>query len=300
MTLGERVGVVVTTHDGSGPRLQRCLSAIVASDPDISVVVVDNSGSNDALDVEMCAHIDHVRVDNRGFGAAANAGFRHPTIADREFVGLLNDDVVVSEGWLRPLVECLDTTPAVGAVQPMLVLADTDPPLINSLGVELDRHGAGSDIGYRTEVSSLTDGDALQARDVPLITGGAMLLRRSFLDDVGGFDERLFLYYEDVDLCRRGSELGWEFRCVPSSRVEHEMGATSGELGDERIFLQERNRLVTTARFGSIATLGRALWLSIRRLRHEPRGAHRRALLHGAARLPRAVVERARSMWSRR
>jgi N-acetylglucosaminyl-diphospho-decaprenol L-rhamnosyltransferase len=297
VSLGERVGLVVTTHEGPGPRLQRCLAAIAAADADVAVVVVDNSGSEASLTDAPCANIEHVRVDNRGFGAAANVGFAHPAVADAELIGLLNDDVVVGDAWLRPLVECLDAEPAVAAVQPMLVLADTDPPLVNSLGVELDRFGAGSDIGYRTAESEVADRGP---RRVDMVTGGALLLRQTFLDDVGGFDERLFLYYEDVDLCRRGSELGWKFRCVPASRVEHEMGASTGDLGDDRTFLQERNRLVTAARFGSAALIGRAMWLSIKRLRHEPRRAHRHAFLHGIARMPRALYERGVVTWSRR
>lgn len=287
--LVRRVGVVVTTHEGPGGRLDRCLDAIAKANPRLRIVVVDNSGSGAVLGEHTCGNIEHVRVDNRGFGAAANAGFAQASLAGADAIGLLNDDVAVDDGWLEALVSVLDSDPIVGAVQPKLVLAGTVPPLLNSLGVEIDEVGAGSDVGYRMPESELAD-DSI--RPIEAVTGGALLLRRSFIDDVIGFDERLFLYYEDVDLCLRGSERGWQFRCAPTSRVEHDMGATTGAMGDDRVRLQERNRLVVAARFADPATIGRALWLSIRRLRHEPRRAHRKALLQGVVRVPRALSDR--------
>lgn len=293
----ERVGLIVTTNEGPGPRLQRCLTSISDSDLELRVVVVDNSGSILSLEAQDCGNIEHVRVENRGFGAAANVGLARSSLAVCDVVGLLNDDVVVGPDWLQPLLRCLDADDSVGAVQPMLVLTDTEPPLINSLGVELDEFGAGSDIGYRTPESALID-DA--DRPIEIVTGGAVVFRRSFIDDVGTFDERLFLYYEDVDLCLRGAEKGWAFRCVPTSRVEHDKGATTDGLGDERRRLQERNRLVVAARFAPPAMLVRALWLSAKRLRHEPRAVHRRALAHGLARFPRATLERLASKRGRR
>lgn len=281
--------MVVTTHDGPGRRLDRCLEAIAQANPALRIVVVDNSGTGTMLGEQARDNVDHVRVENRGFGAAANVGFDHANLAACDLIGLLNDDVVVDDGWLEPLVWVLDDDPRVGAVQPKLVLAGTTPPLINSVGVEIDNAGAGSDVGYRLPESELHDESI---RSITAVTGGALLLRRSFLTDVDGFDERLFLYYEDLDLCLRGSELGWQFRCAPASRVEHDMGATTGALGDDRVRLQERNRLVLASRFASPATVIRAVWLSIRRLRHQPRRAHRQALIEGVARLPRALGDR--------
>ncbi len=107
-----------------------------------------------------------------------------------------------------------------GAVQPALVGPDSD--VVVSLGVELDRYGAGSDIG---------DGGPLPTdrtvRDVDVFTGGAVLFDAAFLDTTGGFDERYFLYYEDVDLALRGGSLGWRYRVAPESTVEHRRGTST-------------------------------------------------------------------------
>ena len=283
---------VVVTHEGAGERLDRCLAALTAAGGIGSVVVVDNSGSS--RPVEAGPGVANVSTGNDGYGAAANVAFAQRAMASSDFVALLNDDVVVTHGWLGPLVVELDRDPLVGAVQPKLLVAAPDASgsaVVNSLGVEIDRFGAGVDIGFGA-VDDPTDDDA---RDVRVVTGGAVLFRRSFLDDLGGFDPRYFLYYEDVDLCLRGEERGWRFRCAPASVVFHEMSATTSGLGRLRARLQERNRLVASARFAPPATVVRALWLSVRRLRHRPRRAHLAGTLAGLARIPIAVWERGRA-----
>ncbi|WP_040493827.1 glycosyltransferase [Ilumatobacter nonamiensis] len=283
--------VVVVTNRGPDAMVHACLASVAAATVlPVAVVVVDNS---DARLVGPDAYgpgvDDVVRTENLGFGAAANTGVRRArelTDADSPVV-VLNDDLEVDPGWLGPLVAALDADDRLGAVQPALLRHGTDR--INSLGVELDRYGAGSDIGLDEPAASLGD-----SRPIEIFTGGAVLFRREFLDDTGGFDERYFLYYEDVDLALRGAERGWRYVCETSSVVRHHGGATTDRLGAQRVAYQERNRLWAAARFGSPALLGRALGLSIRRLRHGPRAAHAKALATGLAGMPGALIRRLR------
>jgi len=192
-------------------------------------------------------------------------------------------------GGMTPVsVAALDGDDGLGAVQPKLLL---DAGTVNSVGVAFDRHGAGADIGYGED-----DGPAFsRSASIPAFTGGAVLLRAAFLRDLGGFDERYFLYYEDVDLALRGAERGWRYRCIPASAVRHAQGSSTAELGDELAFLRERNRLWTCFRFHGAATIGRACWLGVRRVRHRPRSAHARALGAGLAGAPRRLLERWRA-----
>ncbi|MGA9279525.1 glycosyltransferase family 2 protein [Ilumatobacter sp.] len=283
--------VVVVTHRGADPMVRACLSSIDAATarPSVTVVVDNSDGPVLAADAYGPGVSDVVRMDNRGFGAAANAGIRRGR--DLAAVGapvvVLNDDLEVARDWLEPLVAALDADDRLGAVQPALVRSGTDR--INSLGVELDRFGAGSDIGLDRPLVSL--GDPLP---IEIFTAGAVLLRAGFVDDTGGFDERYFLYYEDVDLALRGAEQGWRYRCETSSIVHHHGGSTTGGMGDALVRYQERNRLWVAARFGSPVTFGRAVWLSVRRLRHQPRDAHLRALVTGLAGTPGAAIRRIR------
>jgi GT2 family glycosyltransferase len=204
---------------------------------------------------------------------------------------LLNDDVVVAAGWLQPLLAAFDDDPTLGAVQPKLLVAGSDPARVNSVGVAIGGDAAGTDVGY-DEV----DGPRFaQPGPIESFTGGAVLFGAPFLEATHGFDDSYFLYYEDVDLARRGAALGWTYRCAPASVVWHEVSASTSQLGDRARYFQERNRLRFAFRYGDRAMVNRALWLSIRRLRWRPRLVHARALAAGLTLAPRALLARRRA-----
>lgn len=281
------IAVVIVTFSAEAAMLDACIASVLAASDADHVIVVDNGGH-----AITGTNVELVRpLRNLGFGGGANAGFQRAVELGATAIALLNDDIEVDGGWLRPLLAALDNDPTLGAVQPKLLLAGTDPARINSLGVVIGGDGAGRDVGYDE-----LDGPTFAAdRPIDSFTGGAVLFRSKFLQATGGFDETYFLYYEDVDLARRGAALGWTYRCVPASIVWHRVSASTAQLGSRGRYLQERNRLRFAFRFGDLATICRAVWLSIRRVRWTPRWAHIRALLAGLCRAPSALLARRRA-----
>jgi hypothetical protein len=116
--------------------------------------------------------------------------------------------------------------------------------VINNVGTELLDDGHGVDRGYLEP----DDGRYDQQAEVFAWCGAAVLLRREYLDAVGLLDERLFLYYEDLELSWRGRELGWRYRYVPESVVHHVHAASSGEGSALKDYYDERNRLLVLTR----------------------------------------------------
>jgi N-acetylglucosaminyl-diphospho-decaprenol L-rhamnosyltransferase len=282
-----RVVAVVVTYR-AGQDLTGCVESLDAAGGLDHIVIVDNGGE---VLTEERSGLSVVRpTHNVGFGAGANAGFVVAESMRAEVVVLLNDDLRVDEGWLDPLVAVLADEEDVGAVQPMLVFADDPPTRVNSLGVDVSGDGAGVDIGIGDPISSIDSG----TRDIEAFTGGAVAFRPEFLVDTGGFDERYFLYYEDVDLARRGARLGWRYRCVPTSVVVHRKGASTVALGDRLVYLRERNRLWSAFRNETARIIAGAVWLSIRRVRHSPRGVHAKALAVGVGGGLKRLAERRR------
>jgi N-acetylglucosaminyl-diphospho-decaprenol L-rhamnosyltransferase len=286
------IAAVVVTFSAPAGMLDDCVASLRAAGTIDLVIVVDTGGRAEPSDPDVLI----ISVSNRGYGAAANVGFGAARAAGADMIALLNDDVVVGSDWISPLVDELtsgSSSGRVGAVQPMLVASDLGQ--INSLGVRIGSDGAGVDIGL---------GEALPEQsfvaDLELFTGGAVLFSSEFLESTGGFDERYFLYYEDVDLARRGTEQGWTYRVATASVVEHVGGVSTGALPERTRYLQERNRLWAAFRFADVATIGRALWLSVRRLRHRPFATHAKALAAGLGGAPRRLVERARARSGRR
>lgn len=267
-----RVVAVVVTHRAVR-ELVACVESLDAAGGLTHLIVVDNGG---AVDIEAGPTRTILRpIRNGGFGAGANAGFSVAVSLGADVVVLLNDDVTVPDGWLVPLVSELLDHADVGAVQPMLVFSGATQ--VNSLGVAIGGDGAGRDVGLGAPVGSIDRAP----HDIDVFTGGAVAFRPEFLADTAGFDERYFLYYEDVDLARRGTRLGWRYRCVPASVIEHRKGSSTDALGDRVVYLRERNRLWSAFRNERASVVAGALWLSIRRGRHAPHGVHLRALVVG-------------------
>lgn len=284
-----RVGVVIVTNEGPGDRLDRCLTGVVGEAD--SIVVVDNSGADRALAAKWRDRaVIHLAVPNLGYGAAVNRGWGVLRAQGVDAFLALNDDVVIDSGW-RPQLARHVAGDDVGVVQPKLLLADRSPPVINSLGVELDRYGAGTDVG----LGMSDDHTPSDVHDIEMFTGGAAMILGRFFDDLGGFDERIFLYYEDVDLSLRAARRGWRIRCDPAAVAWHEKGSSTDELGANLRYHQERSRLFVAMRHLPWPTVRRAFALSLRRLRHPPRGAHARAVLAAVGMAPRVITERVRS-----
>ncbi len=289
------IAVVVLTYDAPEGMLEDCLRSLRDTDAgappgeEVALVVVDNGTTTTRVAAEALAGAHLVRnPTNTGYGGGMNAGIDVARRLGARHVVLLNDDVTVTAGWLGPLLAEVDRDPAVGAVQPKLLFSP-DTHLVNSMGVAIGRDGAGHDIGHGAPDVGFDD-----AADIEAFTGGAVLLRMAMLDTVGPFDERFFLYYEDVDLALRAAQRGWRARVAPASVVHHRGSASVAAIGDEARYLRERNRLWVLVGHRPAGDVARGLWLSVRRLRWPPRGVHARALAAGLAGAPRMLRARRR------
>ncbi|MGQ0615994.1 MAG: glycosyltransferase [Acidimicrobiia bacterium] len=133
---------------------------------------------------------------------------------------------------------------------PVWVEADVVGPrerVVNNAGNERRPDGYGVDRGlYQRD-----DGRFDLEEDIGAWCGGAVLLRADYLRACGLFDERLFLYYEDLDLSLRGAARGWSYRFVPASIVDHDHGASAAKVAGTAERLKERNRLLVLTRHGS-------------------------------------------------
>lgn len=286
---------VVLTFAAPDGMLEACVESVLAVDGIDALVVVDNGVRATAL----LAGVTDTRLEvivtgaNLGYAGGMNVGIRRARAMGAGYVLVLNDDLVVDPGVVAPLCAAM-ADPKVGAVQPKLLIAGTEPPVVNSLGVALGPDGAGTDVA----LGELDGPGCVAGRDIEAFTGGAVLLRAEYCDDVGLFDERYFLYYEDVDLSLRGAERGWTYRCEPAAVVHHRgsVSASHASVADRTVFLRERNRLWVLLRYRPIGDIARGLWLSVRRLRWAPRRTHARALVAGLLASPRLLLDR----WSQR
>ncbi|MGH9186234.1 MAG: glycosyltransferase family 2 protein, partial [Acidimicrobiales bacterium] len=226
------VAAVIVTYNTPAV-LSRAVDALLgSSQPPSHVVIVDN-GSTDtaALDAVEGRHSSIVvlRQDhNLGFCGANNVG--HQALPPTRYVLFVNPDAVVDADFLEGAVAYLDSHPNVGAVNPKLLTLDpvTLEPTgtIDCAGIFQTRWGRVYDRGQGEVDRGQFDGDP---ENVPGLCGAALLARTAALDDVAVngqvFDERFFMYKEDLDLSYRLAAAGWRTVLLPHLDVFHCRGS---------------------------------------------------------------------------
>lgn len=230
--------------------LRACLASLARADlPEHEVIVVDNAsadGSADMVEREFPSVLLQRNARNEGFAIGCNQGLRR---ARGAYQFLLNADTEVAPDALARMLAFLDAHPRHAAVAPRLVSQDGStqrtclafPNLWTPLcfGGPLERWFPHN---FELERYFLRDWDQESSRDVDQPPAAALLVRRSALEQVGLFDEQLWLFYNDVDLSKRLWAAGWRTHYLAQATVLHHIGASTRQFGN---FLPEwhKNRL---------------------------------------------------------
>jgi GT2 family glycosyltransferase len=235
---------------GGVDRLETCLGSFARHHgPDREIIVVDDGGSprdRPALD-ELCRRHDARCVhepQNRGFSRSVNRGV---ALATGELILLVNDDVCFTAPVIGPMEAVFDARPAVGIVGGLLRFPDGR---IQHGGMEY-RRGVFGHRGHGASASGFLETDG--ARYVIGCTAALLGVRSAVLRDIGPFDERLPLTFEDVEFCLRAWHRGWRVWYTPAVQAIHREGGTRGRSLSMRIargfFLRE---LTSVLRFRSV------------------------------------------------
>ncbi len=222
------LAVVVVTWQ-PGDHLDRFLDSLAtAAVQPVPVVVADNGSTDGAVErAESRPGVTVVRTGaNLGYGGAANAGARTAPANDAELVVVANPDIVFHAGALDVLLDAAARWPKAAALGPAILTPDGDlypsarsfPSLSRGIGHAL--------LGWWWPTNPWTQSYRRERREpveatAGWLSGSCLLLRRSAFDEVGGFDPAYFMYFEDLDLCRRLAHAGWDSVFVPSSVVTH-------------------------------------------------------------------------------
>jgi N-acetylglucosaminyl-diphospho-decaprenol L-rhamnosyltransferase len=276
--------IVVHNHTRSLPACLEALAA-AANTVDARVVVVD-SGSRDGCEA-LCERlgVTFLPGPNRGMAAAFNRALCLEQVTSARYVLQLNPDVVLPPGGLDLLVACADRHPACGILAPRQI--DQHGALVCSIGVEPSAGGYWRSVRELWSDWDWDPGRYEQEGDVDWVMGACMLLRREMLAAVGGFDERFFLYSEEVDLCRRSRAAGWPVRYSPAVTIVHPVADRA--IDEHRVRLEEWSRLIYIRKwFGFADRVLMRVALAVRFARLSVRkgfGADRDALLRLGATL---------------
>jgi len=227
--------------------LEKFLPPLLArtAGPGVSFVVIDN-GSDDGS----CAYVrDHypqvelVMLDrNYGFTGGYNIGLQK---ISADYYVLLNSDVEVSEGWLSPLVQQMNSDASLGVCMPK-IRSYAEPGAFEYAGASggfIDRFGFPFCRGRILSAIEKDQGQYDDACRVFWATGACMMVRASLFHQLGGFDERFFAHMEEIDFCWRAQTVGYKVMCEPAAVVYHVGGGTLPNNNPRKLYFNYRNSL---------------------------------------------------------
>lgn len=230
------VSVVILNYNGR-QWIDGCLSGVASQQgaPPNETLLVDNGSRDDSVKFAR-TNYPNVRVvengRNLGFAAGNNAGARQAT---GEWLAFLNNDTVPDPQWLAALWAAAQEHTDCRIVTSRLVFMDA-PSVIDSAGDGYLRAGGAFKHGH----GGPADGFAA-SREVFGACGGAFLIRRDLFDALGGFDERFFMVYEDVDLSYRARLRGARVWYAADAVVRHAGSGSLGTVSSAAVFYGQRN-----------------------------------------------------------
>ena len=222
--------VVIVSYN-SAEHLRACVEPL-AGLPEVNVIVVDNASADESLSTVADLPVTAIqRSTNDGFATGCNAGWQ---AGSAPFVLFLNPDATIDERSLFRLVEVLERDPRAGIAAPRIERNDGSlvyslrrfPRLRSTYARAFFLHrvfprGVWTDEVVRDERWYVAEGEP------EWVSGAGLLARRAVLQEIGGFDERFFLYCEDKDLCRRVWDAGFTVKYEPHALVRHVGGAST-------------------------------------------------------------------------
>jgi GT2 family glycosyltransferase len=220
----ETVVILINWHGADETLL--CLEAVAKLEGPRPFVIVIENGSKDesAARLRDCALIDKLIESpvNLGFGAGCNLAIAHARTLGPAFIWHLNNDARPEPQALQALVATARANPKAGAVGSVLY---SDPQCR-----KFECWGGGK-IDFRTGQPR-----HLKKPGTPdYITGASLLCRTDAIVEIGGFDERYFLYWEDADLCFRLRRAGWQIAVAPTSHIFHAASVSANKAGRQVI-----------------------------------------------------------------
>lgn len=213
--------------------------------PATEVIVADNGSTDGSLEWLMAypKNITCIKLaENLGYAGGYREALKQ---IEADYYVLLNSDVEVSENWLQPLLAYMDSHPKTAACQPKIrAFYQRD---------EFEYAGAAGGyidfLGYpfcRGRIFDRLEKDVGQydtARSVFWATGACLMVRKTAYEEAGGLDAGFFAHMEEIDLCWRMRNLGYDIACIPQSTVYHVGGGTLEYQNPAKVYLNFRNNL---------------------------------------------------------
>ncbi len=239
----QKAAVVILNYNGLA-HLQRHLPSVVRFTP-YRIVVADNSSTDQSLPW-LRSHYPDIEIvelsENLGFAEGYNQALAQ---IDSEFLILINSDVEVTNGWTKPLLALMERNPEVGICQPKIKSYDSKGTFeyAGAAGGLMDYLGYPFCQGRILSNVEEDLGQYDQSKEVFWCSGAALIVRKETFEKFEGFDADFFAHMEEIDLCWRLKQAGYQMLYTPKSVVYHKGGGTLSYQSPRKTYLNFRNGL---------------------------------------------------------
>jgi GT2 family glycosyltransferase len=239
--------------------------------PDSEIIVVDNASTDNSVEMVKTHFSEIILVEspeNLGFAKANNFGSEK---AQGDFLVFLNPDVILTEASFEKMLRFLESHPAVGLIGPRLIYENGDFQISTGLFPKILSEFKMSRLARKVKKRTFREKLASQFetfKEVNWVTGACIMLRRSLFEQVNGFDDKLFMFFEDADLCKRVHEEGLRVVYFPETEIIHQRGLTYGRR-PQRIAKQYRQsqRYYYRKHNGFFSNLGLLIYLKLLKIK---------------------------------
>ncbi|MBQ2293175.1 MAG: glycosyltransferase, partial [Bacteroidaceae bacterium] len=243
--MGNRIAVVILNFNGA-EMLRAFLPSVVDYSPEAEVIVADNCSTDASAQVmrEEFPTVRYIQLEkNYGFADGYNRALAQ---VEAEYFLLLNSDVEVTQGWLAPMLEYMDSHPGVAACQPKLLSYKNkiEFEYAGACGGFIDKYGYPYCRGRIFDTVEEDKGQYDSVAELFWATGAALMIRAEDYRAAGGLDGTFFAHMEEIDLCWRLRSRGRGIVCIPQSCVYHVGGATLNKSNPRKTYLNFRNNLL--------------------------------------------------------
>ena len=237
-----KIGIVIINWNGVN-LLKKYLKVIIENSNNCSVYIIDNNSSDESIFYvkQNFKKVQVISLDkNYGFAEGYNKGLKE---VKEEYVCIINNDILVTKDWLNPIREKLKLHPT-SIIQPnILDINNVDYfEYAGASGGFIDKYG----YPYcRGRIFGTLEKDDEQYSDSKIFwaSGACFFISKKVFYEIGGFDKRFFAHMEEIDLCWRAFNLGFDCYSVTSSKVFH-VGAATIKKNSKKIYLNYRNSLL--------------------------------------------------------
>ncbi len=266
-----KLSIIIVNYNTSSA-LKECLNSLYQNrTPASEIIVVDNASTDNSVEM-VKMHFSEIILlespENLGFAKANNLGSKK---AQGDFLVFLNPDVILTEPSFEKMLCFLESHPDVGLIGPRLIYENGDfqistglfPKILSEFKMRRLARKV-KDPAFREKLASQFE----TLRDVNWLTGACLMLRRSLFEHVNGFDDKLFMFFEDADLCKRVQESGLRVVYFPETEIIHMRGLTYGKRR-ERIApsYRQSQRYYYRKHNGFFSNLGLLIYLKLLKIK---------------------------------